>query len=265
VVSGELREADITVDVENTLLKGLLESFLQDEVDELFNANRLRDELASLQQSLNDSLGSESSADGSIDIELPPSDDDQIMALYELLTPQARFPLTADFLRTNRLEIIAALIFDDQDRIAEILEDAAFCELTSNVQVALPVNEAYQWSNGACVTADLNVAGTYFSDAACSESFDYFPTSFSEFCATSLVSSRLGNAQSNSFELQRWSLSPGTRFEVGALPVAGKQQPYVQRVNYKNAAGSGGNCALEMRVYKGNPNAQNLKPRNTVC
>jgi len=164
VVSGELREADITVDVEDTLLKGLLESFLQDEIDDLFNANRLQDELADLQQSLNDRLGSESSADGSIDIELPPSDDEQIMALYELLTPQARFPLTADFLRTNRLEIIAALIFDDQDRIAEILEDAAFCELTSNVQVALPVNEAFRWSNGSCVSADLNQAGTYFSD-----------------------------------------------------------------------------------------------------
>jgi len=258
-ITGELRESNISVDVDDSLLRGLLESFLQDEVDELFSAERLQDALIDLQQSLNESLGDESS-DGSLDIELPPSDDEQIMALYELLTPQARFPLTADFLRTNRLEIIAALIFDDQQKIVDILENAAFCELTSNLQVSLPLDDAYQIQDGSCVVADMTEAGTRFSDAACTESFSYFPTSFSEFCATSLDSNRLGNAQSNNFELERWTLSPGTRFEVGALPLAGKKQPYVQRTNYKNAVGSGGNCALEMRIYKDNPNSENLKP-----
>ena len=258
-VEGELRESNVSVDVDDSLLRGLLESFLQDEVDDLFSTERLQELLADLQQDLNDSLGGDSS-DGSVDIELPPSDDEQIMALYELLTPQARFPLTADFLRDNRLEIIASLIFDDQDRIVEILENAAFCELTDKLQVSLPLDDVYQILDGSCVVADMSQAGTRFSDAACTDSFDYFPTSFSEFCATSLDSDRLGNAQSNSFELERWTLSPGTRFEVGALPLAGKKQPYVQRVNYKNAAGSGGNCALEMRIYKDNPDSENLKP-----
>ena len=118
----------------------------------------------------------------------------------------------------------------------------------------MPLDDAYQIQDGSCVVADMTEAGTRFSDAACTEPFSYFPTSFSEFCATSLDSNRLGNAQSNNFELERWTLSPGTRFEVGALPLAGKKQPYVQRTNYKNAVGSGGNCALEMRIYKDNPN-----------
>lgn len=258
-VTGELIESGISVDVDDSILRGVIESFLQDEVDDLFSADRLQQELADLQMSLNERLQSDSS-DGAIDIELPPSDDEQILALYELLTPQARFPLTAEFLTANRLEIIAALIFEDEERIGELLEDAAFCELTNRLQVELPVTPAYEWRNGSCVVADSNQSGDRFSDATCSEAFDYFATDFADFCAASLDAKRLGNAQSNSFELNRWTLSPGTRFEVGALPIAGKRQPYVQRLNYKNVQTDIGNCALEIRVYKDQPNATNLKP-----
>ncbi len=259
-LTGELFESDITVDVDDSLLRGLLESYIQDEVDDLFSAGTLRDEVTDLQTSLNQSLREELT-DGFLDIELPPSDDDQIKALFELLTPQARFPLTAEFLRDNRLEIIAALIFEDDDRITEILEDAAFCEITSVLQTDLPVVLAYELRNGSCVLADQSQQGTHYSDISCSSPFEYYPTSFTDFCATALDSKRLGNAQSNSFELQRWSLSPGTRFDLGALPLEGKNQPYVQRVNFKNAQGNNnGNCALEMRIYKDSPNTQNLKP-----
>lgn len=258
-LSGELFESDITVDVDDSLLRGVLESYFQDEVDELFSVGSLRDEVTDLQASLNERLSTELT-DGYLDIELPPADNDQIRALYELLTPQARFPLTAEFLRENRLEIIAALIFEDDDRINEILESAAFCELTSVLQTDLPVAAVYEWRDGSCVVVDHSEQGTYYSDASCINSFDFYPTSFSQFCATALDAQRLGNAQSNSIELQRWSLSPGTRFDLGALPLEGKSQPYVQRVNYKNAQGNMGNCALEMRIYKSDPNAVNLKP-----
>lgn len=249
-ITGELRESDITVDVDDSLLRSVLESFLQSEVDDLLSADGLRDQVAGLQDSLNDSLAQE---DGSIDLELPPANDDQIAALYELLTPQARFPLTTEFLNSKRLEILAALIFSDQQRIEEILEDAAFCELTSTLQTDLQPRAIYQLANSACVVADTSTDGVRYSDASCTEAFDFFQTSFSDFCAVALDADRLGNAQSNSFELQQWTLSPATRFEIGALPVEGKAQPYVQRINYKNAAGNNGNCALEMRVYKDSP------------
>lgn len=258
-LTGELFESDISVDVDDSLLRGILESFFQDEVDDLFSAGRLQDVLTDLQASLNSSLMDELT-DGFLDIQLPPSDDEQIQALFELLTPQARFPLTQEFLRDNRLEIIAALIFEDDERINSILENAVFCEVTNVLQTDLPVTSAYELRDGSCVVSDLSGEGTLFSEASCSNPFEYFPTDFSQFCATSLDSRRLGNAQSNSFELQRWTLSPGTRFDLGALPLEAKNQPYVQRVNYKNALGDGGNCALEMRIYKDNPNAQNLKP-----
>ena len=258
-VTGELFESDITADVDDSLLRGVLESFLQDEVDDIFSVSRLEEELADLQTSLNDGLMSELT-DGNLDIELPASDDEQIKALFELLTPQARFPLTAQFLRDNRLPIIAALIFEDDERINDILENAAFCEVTNVLQTELSTMPAYQSNNTSCVVADRSAEDTHFSDAACSDSFEYYPTTFSEFCATALDSQRLGNAESNSFELQRWTFSPATRFDVSALPLEGNNQPYVQRINYKNAQSDIGNCALEMRIYKSDPNAVNQKP-----
>lgn len=258
-LTGGLFESDVSVDVNDSLLRGLLESYIQDLVDDLFSTDQLLDALTDLELTLNDRLMTEFT-DGFLDIELPPSDDEQIRALYELLTPQARFPLTAEFLRENRLEIIAALIFGDNERISDILESAALCQVTNVLQTDLPVTTAYELREGSCVVADLSEEGTLFSDPNCSTAFDYYPTSFPEFCAYALDSQRLGNAQSNSFELQRWSLSPGTRFDVSALPLEGNHQPYVQRVNFKNAQSDIGNCALEMRIYKTHPNAQNLKP-----
>lgn len=262
-LTGELFESNVSVDVSDSLLRGLIESFLQDEINDLFSADRLASEVADLQETLNNSFGEELT-DGVLDIEIPPSDDEQILALYELLSPQARFPLTAEFLRDNRLQIIAALIFEDDDLLTGVLENAAFCEVTNVLQADLPMPASYELVNGSCVISDRSVEGTQFSDASCSQPFEYYPTTFSDFCATALNTQRLGNAQSNSFELDRWTLSPGTRFDIGALPIAGKQQPYVQRVNYKNAQSPVGNCALEMRVYSAGPtndlNSESLRP-----
>lgn len=262
-LDGELRESNIRVDVDDSLIRGLLERFLQSEVDDLFSADNFTSEIASLQATLDEQLSTDLSGN-TIDIELPPADDEQIAALYELLTPQARFPLTLGFLRQNRLEIIAALIFDDQDRIAELLEDAAFCELTEQLQIELPAPPVYENINGNCVISEnvgnAGYIGDLYGDAACVEPFGFYATSFADYCAVALNSNRLGNAASNSGELQRWSVSPGSYFEIGALPIAGKARPFVQRVNYKNVPNEQGNCSLEMRIYKDNPSSTNQKP-----
>ncbi len=258
-IDGELRESNIVVDVDDSLLRGLLERFLQSEVDDLFNTGSLRTELSDLQNSLNEQI-SVNGSDASFDIQLPESDDEQIIAMYELLTPQARFPLTVEFLQQYRLEILAALIFDDQERIVEILEDAAFCQLTEQLQVEPSPHPVFEIDNGNCVASDTRREGLLYGDANCAEPFDYYPTDFAAFCATALDSNRLGNAQSNVTELQRWSTSPGSLFELGALPIEGKAQPFITRVNYKNVTTERGNCSLEMRIYTNDPSGRNQKP-----
>ena len=251
-IDGELTSSDINVEVDDSLLRGVIENFLQDEIDDLFSPARVREELAGLQTTLDDQFDADLS-DNFIDIELPPSDDEQILALYELLTPQARFPLTSEFLRLRRLDILAALILDDQDRIAEILEDGAFCQLTDSLQIDLPVENIYELQNGSCIVADNSQSGIRYGDSACTQSFEYTATDFATFCSVALDSNRLGNAMSDPSGLLKWSLSPGNRFEISALPIEGKKQPFSQRVNYKTVATQAGECALEMRVYKDNP------------
>jgi len=257
-IGGELLESAINVEVDDSFLRGVIESYLQDEVDDIFNADTLEQQLSDLQTNLQTELATEST-DGSYDIELPPATDDQILALYELLSPQAGFPLTAEFLNERRLEILAALISDDQDAIAEILENSLYCQLSDRLQVPVTSVPVYQQTSAGCVASDLSTETTLFGDAACTESFQYFPTSYAEFCQAVLAPGRVGNANSRTEQLQRWTKSPGGSLEIGALPIEGKVLPFVQRVNYKNVGTAGGNCGLEMRVYKGSPTALNEK------
>ena len=74
-----------------------------------------------------------------------------------------------------------------------------------------------------------------------------------------LAPTLLGNAAANSDQHARWTLSPGTRFDVGALSISGKQQPFIQRQSYKQVQTAAGTCDLEMRVYSSDPNTQNQK------
>lgn len=270
-LNGQLTESNIRVDVDDSIIRGLLENFLQDEVEALLRPSRLNEELTRLQTSVNEQLA-ESLADdngdnaGTLDIELPAADDEQILALYELLTPIARFPLTTGFIRDNRFELLAALLLDDNDAVEELLQSAAECQLTTVLQTGLAQPTAYSNSSGACVIeTDFTEAGTLYTDASCSTGFDFYPTLLQDFCTVALSSDLLGNGAVNSGQLARWTLSPGTRFDVGALSISGKPQPYIQRVSYKQVQSDAGTCDLEMRIYSSQPTASSqaavpLKP-----
>ena len=274
MLDGELLESDIRVDVDDSLLRSLLEDYLQDEIESLLRPSRLRDEITQLQDSVNEQLiealdgDSDTGAEaGTLDIVLPAADDEQIIALYELLTPVARFPLTTDFIRQHRFQLLAALLLDDTDAIRDLLESAAECEVTNVLQTSLPMPVAYSNRSGACeVETDFSVAGTLYSDAACSAGFEYHPTSQVDFCAVALVPEQLGNGAINTDQHDSWTLSPGTRFDIGALSIAGKQQPYIQRRSYKRVQTAAGECDLEMRIYSsdvyvpGASEQQNRKP-----
>lgn len=264
-LQGELLQSGITVDVDDSILRSILEDFLQDEVDSLFAPARFQQEITQLQERLDTQLQTSldtdaSSDDGFLDVVLPAADDAQIVALYELLTPQARFPLTAQFLESRRVELIAALVLNDSDAINDIIESAAVCQLSSALQVNLPQREWFDLSSGACelVAGDLP-NGTLYSDQACAQPFEFMNTDYTDFCEVALDSDRLGNPESRSDELNRWSYSPGTRFDIGTLSIAAKTQPLVQRLQYKTVVTSRGECQLEMRVYSSDPYAQNRK------
>ena len=88
-LDGQLREGRINVSVDDTILRSFLEDFIEDEIDELLGEDRIRSEIDRLQQKidqqLRDSLNVEGDVSGFIDVSLPSSSDDQILALYCLL------------------------------------------------------------------------------------------------------------------------------------------------------------------------------------
>lgn len=270
-LEGELRDGQVNVTVEDTVLRGIIRNFLQDEIDKLLGPDRIQDEIDDLQRRITEQLrdGLENETDdingigsnGFMDVKLPAPDDEQVIALYELLTPDSRFPLTAAFLESRRLEILAALILNDTAALNEILSDSAECELVDVLQIDLQPEPVYRRQASACELLSRPAEdGVYFTDSACSRSFDFVDTDLAEFCQVALDANRLGNSLHRSEELNRWSLSPGTRFDIGAASVQGKQQPYVQRRSYKTVSTPQGECHLEMRIYSDLPNTANKIP-----
>lgn len=263
-VTGELSESRVTVNVDDSLLRNVLEDFLQGQINDLLSPQAVAEEIESLQQRIQQQLQeslAQQDTNGSFVFELPAEDDTQITALYALLTPLARFPLTASFLQTFRLPLLAALITGDDQTLAGLLSNAAECELGGILRVPLPRIPLYSPHSGACAeVTEPPAEGSYSADAACQTSFEFTPTAMAQFCEIALDQNRLGNGASDLPEAGQWSFSPGTTFDFGVLSLAESRQPLVNRTTYKSVATGAGECALEMRIYKQNPLAVGLKP-----
>jgi acetyl esterase/lipase len=275
-LSGNLVNQGITVHVSDSLLRNILEDYLEDEIDDALNNAQIVSAIEALEQGLSDALA-EQLDNGEITIELPSPTDEQIDTLYILLSPSADFSLSLGYMRTERVALLAALILNDTAAIEEVLSDAVQCEAAGFLQASLMHEPVYRVSDLGCeltqiptasVTGQDVVADPWFIDARCQLPLDYFETSTVDYCTQVLDTQRLGNADSFQDELGRWTLSPGTRFDIGAVPLAGKQQPFTQRVNYKSVSTSMGECALEMRIHSTVPtsNAQTeaLSPSRAV-
>ncbi|MBX2837400.1 MAG: alpha/beta hydrolase, partial [Gammaproteobacteria bacterium] len=260
-LQGMVNHFSPSIDIDDTIFRRILEDFLLDQIRDAFSNSALGDALETLetelQQDLDDSL-----TDGRFDLELPPADDAQILALYRLLQPDARFPLTLDMLQQHRQLILAALILGETSALADFVQDALLCQASDALRVPITPIPIYSDVTGACELVDISdiqyadtfEAKTLFTDDSCATSFSYMPTTASAYCDVALDTQRLGNPASFPHEIDRWILSDGTRFDIGALSIDGLTQPFVQRVNYKSVNTPAGVCELEMRVYSNNPN-----------
>lgn len=258
-LDGDLIARDVRVDVDDSILRKVLEGLLEDELESALDQSEMVKAIARLQLDLEQTLAQELD-DGSLVIELPSADDEQVSKLYTLLSPQGDFSLSLGFLRTKRVELLAALVTGDDEKLSELLSNAAICEAAGILQTSLDIAPVYTLAGNGCdlITEDQlrnNTAslGTVYTDAQCLQSFDYFDSSEIDYCTTVLDVERLGNAAADTQTLDRWTLSPGTRFDIGALPLAGLTQPFTQRVNYKQVDTAQGTCELEMRIHTVQP------------
>jgi len=265
-LDGELDYFSSNVNVDDTVLASLLESYIEDEIDETFTNSRLSSELQGFEKLANDRIA-ESLTDGRIDIELPEANDEQILALYRLLQPDARFPITLDMIRTHRRELLASLLFGEPTSPNAILADAVLCESASSFLSSAVTTPIYSGSPAQCdrVIDPGSVSGqTFFgqtwTDASCTKPIDYQPTSVSTYCDAALDPERLGNAASFPDQLKKWTHSPGSRLDISALGLEGLTQPFLRRFNYKQVETPRGTCELEMRVYSLGASSESQKP-----
>lgn len=138
--------------------------------------------------------------------------------------------------------------------------------------------QLYASDGGNCVVAsdDQRDYGAYFSDSACRAPVAFRPTSREAFCATFAPNAKgtIGNAAAwtpdpaqpadplPTVPSRSWTLLPSTQLNLGVLDGTANYQPYVKALAYKTVTtetGSG-TCALEMRAYKQDIAATELRP-----
>lgn len=197
-------------------------------------------------------------------------------------------PYLSGYLKQHQDEILYYLLVNDKKALNELLTTPATCTAASLLLRDMQHQPLYVQQQNQCQPADLlnDVdQSPYFTDPACHTEIAYQPTPLKEFCVETFSgvepNSRIGNAatwqaaanQPNDVLPQlastKWTLPYGAALQVSALPLQGKHHPFMKRFRYKtinnitNADGTprgSGTCMLEMRVYKKDPLARNLKP-----
>ncbi len=219
---------------------------------------------------------------------------DEIIA--RVLASGFQLPYLAEYIGTHAIDLVIALLKGDQAGINTILGSAAACEATRLRKVTLLHQTLYTNVSGSCAAADLDGvdAGRYFTDVGCTQTVAYRPTPYSEFCGEILKTPNdaLGNPKkwATPDVATKWTLARGTRLDVGVDSVKNNQAPFLKRAAYRSITTAYKvlspldwfpkrisaeiysknpswylvlekySCDLEMRVYKKDITAQNLKP-----
>lgn len=125
----------------------------------------------------------------------------------------------------------------------------------------LPHVPLYQkLAGGECAEADLNAAsGTLYTDSGCSQNILFDQSDADNWCSDALSGLELGNA-ANLPSSETWTLNPANRLDIGLNSIKTNHQPFMSRAQYREVAGNGGVCSLEMRIYKKDIAASELKP-----
>lgn len=177
-------------------------------------------------------------------------------AIYDL---NPTLPVSREFIEDHKRELAYAAVTGDDNKIKEILSTSLACQLSEPLLSDMP--------------ALARPAGTEFVE-----------TSYADWCAQTRDNGgqNIGNPDSwnggdASVVQLPWTLTPGSQFNIGAVPTNNKIQPYMQKNTYKSVnvtkteetfSSKEGpqvvvtehTCRLEMRVYKNDLAAQNLKP-----
>jgi len=169
-----------------------------------------------------------------------------------------RMWLTTGLLSVSALPMIAAAQTPD---IADIFRSALACRLAEPALADAPVSSVYQLTGQACeqISPDEDGEGLdadrLYADASCRVVIPFEATPLGSWCDTLLDSTGLGEGLGLPTDPARadWTLSPGSRLDLGARSLEDVMQPWLQRLVYREVDTDAGRCRLEMRVYAPRP------------
>ncbi len=167
--------------------------------------------------------------------------------------------------RSNTLKTLAGLLAvsvsalscsaaQAQTELTDVFQNALACTLIQPLLADMTVNRLYVQDEATCVPRVPDEQSlSYFSDAACERPVNFSATTVQDYCDVLLDPQLLGEGQG--VVEDQWTLSPGSRLDVGARKLDGVLWPYLQRRIYRNIDTADGRCSLEMRIYSPSPEA----------
>ena len=160
-----------------------------------------------------------------------------------------RFAAYAVFLVSS---VISAGKAVAQPSLTDFFQSALTCALVQPLLADMPVEPVYAQTGTTCTTVVPDESdSTYFADTSCLIPLDFEATTLASHCELLLDPDQLGEGAGISTPV--WTLSPGSRLDVGARSLDGVIQPYLQRSIYRNIDTPRGVCSLEMRIYASSP------------
>lgn len=147
--------------------------------------------------------------------------------------------------------------------LKDIFQSVLTCALIEPVFAEMPVNPVYTQVSGDCSavvprSSDIN----YFTDATCQVPLLFESTTLLNHCGLLLNPDQLG--EGIGISTPTWTISPGSRLDLGARSLDGIVQPYLQRQIYRTVDTPRGTCSLEMRIYADSPQPLNNETRPSL-
>lgn len=140
---------------------------------------------------------------------VPDISDETLRQIGALLHDSAGFmPITFDYLKRHKREILYALLVGDRELLRSIIGGSIACEASHALTTDMPV-------------------------AALPQGAPFQETAYAQYCLNASGAEKLGNAEDNDMvPLDTWTLTPGTQFNIGVMSISGNYQPYMQRIEY---------------------------------
>ncbi len=260
-VTASWEDVDYDVTVDHSAADSKLESRLRDEVDALFSNEAVAELAARLEQSLRQRLVD--AWDGpTLRLELTQASEADLAELRGLLSTELATPEGEQYLRDHLGRFWYALVTRNRKVAGEVLAGAALCEMTA--QQSLPVAAAplYRQEDGLCRSIEpetITTPGRYFADADCKREIAVAPLTRQHYCRNNFDPVRVGDGALLPNE-PAWALSLGARADIALVSSRGAPQPWMTAVPYRRVETDGGECVLEMRIYKSRIDATELDP-----